>query len=115
MDFLRGSAVRVGVRQTPWIRSARTIKRPHRLTVHQYVESPIVRDDRVDTQAALDLVDQPVGRGDGVVSVSAEDLLPGSPQLLLGDQTREWVLHAILGHQDQNETKNSPNKYRIET
>jgi hypothetical protein len=65
----------------PWIRSARTIKRLRRLAVHQYVESPIVRDDRVETQAAVHHVDQPVGRSDGVVSVSAEDFLPSSPKL----------------------------------
>src|SRR5918999_4037539 len=54
------------------------------LAIHQLVESPIVRDDRVQTQAAVDHVDQPVGRSDGVVSVSAEDLLTSSPKLNRG-------------------------------
>src|SRR5215207_5418901 len=48
------------------------------LTVQQDVESPILRDDPVQTQAAIDDVDHPVGRSDGVVPIAAEDLLPSS-------------------------------------
>jgi hypothetical protein len=48
------------------------------LTVLPYVESCIVRDDRVETQAAVDLVNHPVGRSDGVVPIAAEDLLRSS-------------------------------------
>src|SRR5215216_5271082 len=48
------------------------------LTVQQDVESPIVRDDRVQTRAAVDHVFHPVGRSDGVVPIAAEDLLPSS-------------------------------------
>jgi hypothetical protein len=54
----------------------RAIKRLRRLTVEQYIEFRIVRIDFVHTQSAVDHVDQPVGRSDGVISVSAEDLLP---------------------------------------
>src|SRR5215204_5946919 len=48
------------------------------LTVQQDVESPIVRDDRVQTRAAVDHVFHPVGCSDGVVPIAAEDLLPSS-------------------------------------
>src|SRR5215210_6912563 len=51
------------------------------LTVLQYVESLIVRDDCVQTRAAVDLVFHPVGRSDGVVPIAAEDLLPSSPKV----------------------------------
>src|SRR5688572_12999753 len=55
------------------------------LTVLQgLVESLIVRDDRVVPFAAVDLVDQPVGRGDGVVIIAAEDLLRSSRKVHRG-------------------------------
>src|SRR5215204_466784 len=54
------------------------------LTVLQYVESRIVRDDRVETRAAFDHVLHPIGRSDGVALVSAEDLLRSSRKVHCG-------------------------------
>src|SRR5215218_2017236 len=54
------------------------------LAIHHYVESPVVRDDRVETQPAVDLVLDPVGRSDGVVPISAEDLLRSSRKVHRG-------------------------------
>ena len=64
------------------------------LAIYQLVEFPIVRDDRVETRAAVDLVDQPVGRSDGVVPIAAEELLLSSRKVHRG--LRIYSVGAIL-------------------